>query len=50
MYFKRFIDYNVFLFFKFVLIFANGVDPDEMKHDAAFNLRLHCLLKYQYIG
>ena len=24
---------------------ANSEDPDEMQHDAAFHLGLHCLLK-----
>ena len=25
--------------------FANSEDPDEMQHNAAFHLGLHCLLK-----
>ena len=30
----------------FVLV--NGVDPDEMKHYAVFNLGIHCLPKYRF--
>ena len=26
---------------------ANSEDPDEMKHNAAFHLGLHCLLRFQ---
>ena len=26
----------------------NSVDPDEMLHNAAFHLRLHCLQKYLF--
>ena len=29
-------------------IFANRADPDEMPHDAAFHLDLHCLPKYLF--
>ena len=36
----------LFLFLKIVFIMANCVDPDEMPHDAAFHLCLHCLPKY----
>ena len=28
--------------------FSNSVDPDEMPHDAAFHLGLHCLQKYLF--
>ena len=28
---------------RFVVILANSVDPDEMQHNAAFHLGLHCL-------
>ena len=35
-----------FLSLKIVLVLANSVDPDEMWHDGAFHLGLHCLLKY----
>ena len=34
----------------FILILANSVDPDEMQHDAAFHLGLHCLLQYPFRG
>ena len=27
-------------------IFINSVNPDEMQHNAAFHLGLHCLQKY----
>ena len=27
---------------------TNSVDPDEMQHDAAFHLGLHCLQKYSF--
>ena len=30
--------------------FANSEDPDEMQHDAAFHLGLHCLQKYSFRG
>ena len=30
--------------------FANSVDSDEMQHDAAFHLGLHCLQKYSFWG
>ena len=33
-----------------VLALANSVDPDEMLHNAAFHLGLHCLPKYQFRG
>ena len=29
-------------------ILANSADPDEMQHDAAFHLGLHCLPKYPF--
>ena len=34
-----------FLLLKIGLILANCADPDEMPHDAAFHLSLHCLPK-----
>ena len=37
---------DVFLSLKVVLISANSVDPDDMKHYDAFHLGLHCLPKY----
>ena len=33
---------------KFIFILANSVDPDEMPHDVAFHLGLHCLPKYAF--
>ena len=38
-----FLNYDVFLSLKVVLILANSKDPDEMQHTAAFHLGLHCL-------
>ena len=29
-----------------IIVIANSEDPDEMLHDAAFHLGLHCLPKY----
>ena len=29
---------------------ANSSDPDEMPHNVAFHLGLHCLPKYQFRG
>ena len=47
MYFKGsqvdFLNYNVVLSLKVVLILANSADPDEMQHNAAFYLGVHCL-------
>ena len=33
---------NYFLSMRIVLNSSNSVDPDEMPHDAAFYLGLHC--------
>ena len=33
-----------------VLFLASSEDPDEMQHDAAFHLVLHCLPKYSFRG
>ena len=30
-------------------ILANSVDPEVMEHSVAFNLGLHCLLKFQVV-
>ena len=38
-----FLNYDVFLSLKVVLIYANCKDPDEMQHTAAFHLGPHCL-------
>ena len=43
-----FLNYNVFLSLKFVVILANSADPDEMQHYAAFHLGIHCLAKYPF--
>ena len=34
---------SLLLSLKIVLLLANSADPDEMQHDAAFHLGLHCL-------
>ena len=41
---------NIYIFFslKVVFVLANSVDPDEMPHNAAFHLDLHCLPKYSF--
>ena len=43
-------DYNlkniVFFCLKIVFTFTNSLDSDEMQHDDAFYLGLHCLQKY----
>ena len=46
---KRFLN-HVFLSLTVVLILANSAEPDEMQHDAAFHLGLHCLQKYLFRG
>ena len=40
----------VFLSLKMEFALGNGVDPDEMMHNAAFHLGLHCLPKYLLRG
>ena len=42
------LNYDVFLFFKVVLILANSADPDETQQYATFHLGLHYLPKYPY--
>ena len=32
----------------FIFILANSEDPDEMPHNVAFHLGLHCLPKYMF--
>ena len=32
------------------LFYLNSVDPDEMQHNAAFHLGLHCMQKYLFSG
>ena len=54
MFFKRsqvvFWKLCVYLSLKIVLVLANSADPDEMQHDAAFHLGLHCLPNYPFTG
>ena len=38
------------VFLKVVFVKAKSADPDEMLHDAAFHLGLHCLPKYPFRG
>ena len=41
-----FLIYHVFLTLKVILsLKSNSADPDEMQHNAAFHLCLHCLPK-----
>ena len=42
----NFLNYDVFLSLKIVLILANSANSDEMQHFAAFHLGLHCWPKY----
>ena len=42
----NFLNYDSFLSLNLVLILAHSADTDEMQHDAAFHLCLHCLPKY----
>ena len=44
----HFLNYDVFLFLKVVLILENSANSDEMQHNAAFHLGLHCLPKYPF--
>ena len=46
----NFLNYDVFLSLKIVLILANSADPDEMQQYAAFHLGLYCLPKYLFRG
>ena len=39
----KFLNYDVFLSLKVVLILANSADPNETQHYAAFHLGLHGL-------
>ena len=45
-----FLNYDVFLSLEIVLILPNSADPDEMQHNAAFHLGLHCLPKCSFMG
>ena len=43
LYFKGFLNSNIFQALKIAFILANSVDPDEMPHYAAFHQGFHCL-------
>ena len=47
---QNFPNYDIFVSLKILLILANSADPDEMQHDAAFHLGLHCFTKYPFRG
>ena len=46
----NFLNYNVLLSLRVVLILANSADPDEMQLYAAFHLGIPCLLNYPFRG
>ena len=46
----NFLNYDIYLFPKIVLIIANSVDTNEMQHYAAFHLGLHYLPNYPFRG
>ena len=45
---EKFLNHDVFVSLKVVLILANSADIDEMQHYAAFHLGLHYLPKYPF--
>ena len=45
-----FLNYDIFLSLKVVLILANSTGSVEMQHYVAFHLGLHCLPKYCRFG
>ena len=45
-----YLNFNVVLSLKVILIVANSAVPDEMQHYAAFHLGLHCMPKYPFRG
>ena len=47
---ENFLNNDVFLSLKVIVISTNSADPDEIQHYAAFHLGLHCLLKYPSRG
>ena len=47
---RKFLNNDVFMFLKVVLILENSADPDEMQHYAAIHLGLHCLPTYPFRG
>ena len=40
----------IYFCWKIIFTLTNNEDPDKMQHFAAFNLGMHCLLKYQFRG
>ena len=55
MYISRGVRLNIFFKFvifclKIIFTLTNSAEPDEMPHDAAFHLCLHCLQKYPFRG
>ena len=47
---SKFLENDVFLSLKNVLIITNTADTDEMLHYAAFHLCLHCVSTYLVTG
>ena len=47
---NHFLNYDVLLSLKVILIFAYSADPDEMQHYVAFQLGLRCLSKYPFMS
>ena len=45
-----FLNYDVFLPLKVVLVLSNSADPNEMQHYAAFHLGLHSLPNNTFKG
>ena len=46
----NFLNYNTFLLWMFVFIYANSADSDKIPQYAAFHLGFHCLQKYLFAG
>ena len=46
----EFLNYDVLLSLHVALNLANSSDLDEIQHDVAFHLGLHCLPKYSFRG
>ena len=44
----KFPNKTVLLSLKLVFVLANSVDTNEMLHNAAFHLDIHCFLKYTF--
>ena len=48
---SKFLNFNIFLSLKIVLILTSSADPDEMPHYVAFHLGFNCFAKvavYRY--